>query len=813
MGSLWGESFDIKSPSADTKSLIRKAANPKKKVSTESILKSKKTSLEDRLSLIYTEVLRVLGVYKERTQVIKSKQELVEYIDAAIKNGVIAIDTETNNSLDPLTCVIMGGCIYTPGRKNAYIPINHTDLQGVRLSWQCTEKDLKEQFDRLKNVDIIMHNGKFDYQVIKCTCNCKLSCYWDTMICARILNENERAGLKVQYIEKIDPSIEKYSIDHLFNNVLYQYVDPEIFALYAATDSFMTYKLYELQKAELKKPENNKLYSMFMTIEMPLVEVIAEMELSGITIDKEYAHRLSEKYHRKSEEVDKKIAAELAKYESKIAAWRQTAEAQKKPAKKTGNGLGKSKSEQLSDPVEITSPTQLAILLYDVLKAPIIDKKTPRGTGEDILKQMEYPICKLILEKRGVEKLINTYIDKLPQCVSEKDGRLHAHFNQCGTDTGRLSSSDPNLQNIPSHEIAIRMMFTAAPGMILIGSDYSQQEPRLLASYARDEKMIDAYKHGRDLYADIASSIYNNKYEDNKEFYPDGTMNPEGKKRRTSVKSLLLGIMYGMGPASLAEAIHGTIQDAQNIIDIFFKKYPNVKKWIDQSERDARDNGYVEDLWGRRRRLPDIQLEQFELESNSEDFNPLINGTGKFMNSKKSLCESYKKQLMAAKYRRDINAIIDDAAKHGIKVHQNGGFIARAQRQCVNARVQGGAASMSKRAMIGVYKDKELNELGFKLLIGVHDELIGECPIENQEAVKKRLSEIMIDAAKPDCITPMKCDADAFHAWYEDVYSAELKQSYKKLCEEVNADTAFEMLCKNYEECTPEKLQELLNLS
>lgn len=475
MSFLWGTNFDIESPNIDTKKLIKKATNPKKKPSTETMLKSKKTSIKDRLSLITAEVTRVLGVYKEKTQVIKSKQELIEYIDTAIKNGVIAIDTETNNSLDPLTCVIMGGCIYTPGLKNAYIPINHTDLQGNRLDWQCTEYDLKEQFDRLADTKIIMHNGKFDYQVIKCTCDCKLSCYWDTMICARILNENERAGLKGQYIEKIDPSIEKYSIDHLFNNVEYKYVDPEVFALYAATDSFMTYELYKLQKEELDKPENQKLYSLFRTIEMPLIEVVAEMELSGITIDKDYAERLSKKYHKKADAVDKKIELELTKYESKIAAWRQTAEAQKKPKKKTGDGLGKSKSEQLSTPVEITSPTQLAILLYDVLKAPIVNKKTPRGTGEDILKQMDYPICKLILEKRGLEKLINTYIDKLPQCVSVKDGRLHAHFNQCGTDTGRLSSSGPNLQNIPSHEIAIRMMFTAGEQLIHldIGDNYS----------------------------------------------------------------------------------------------------------------------------------------------------------------------------------------------------------------------------------------------------------------------------------------------------------------------------------------------------
>lgn len=813
MPSLWGTSFDIELPENNAKSLIVKAKKPKKAVSVQTAIKSKTTSIEDKLSLINAEVKRVLGVYEGQTTVIKTKQELIDYIDVAIENGVIAIDTETNNSLDPITCKIMGGCIYTPTLKNAYIPINHTDLEGNRLDWQCTESDLKEQFDRLINTNIIMHNGKFDYQVIKCTCDCKLSCYWDTMIGARILNENERAGLKGQYIEKIDPSIEKYSIDHLFEKIEYQYVNPEIFALYAATDSYMTYKLYELQKGEFEKIENSKLYSLFINIEMPLVEVIAEMELSGITVDKEYAKRLSDKYHKQEDEVDKKISEELAKYDSKILAWRQTADAQKKPKKKTGEGLGKSKSEQLSTPVEITSPTQLAILLYDVLKAPVVDKKTPRGTGEDILKKMDFPICKLILEKRGIEKLLGTYIDKLPECVCEKDGRLHAHFNQCGTDTGRLSSSEPNLQNIPSHEYAIRMMFTAGEGKMLVSSDYSQQEPRLLASYSGDERMIDAYKNGRDLYADIASSIYNNNYEDNKEFYPDGTMNPEGKKRRTSVKSLMLGIMYGMGASSLAESIHGTIQDAQNIIDTFYRKYPKVKGWIDKTESDAKKNGYVEDLWGRRRRLPDIQLDPYVFETNEVTFNPLIGGTGKYLNSKKDLCEAYKKKLLSAKYKRDIDAIVEDASKYGITIHRNGGYISRAQRQCVNARVQGGAASMSKRAMNSVYRDAELNHLGFKLLIGVHDELIGECPVENVEAVKKRLSEVMINAAKPDCVTPMKCDADGFFAWYEDVYSSKIKEEYNTLCKEVGDSLAFKSICDKYVENTPERLKELLKIS
>ena len=286
------------------------------------------------------------------------------------------------------------------------------------------------------------------------------------MIGARMLNENERAGLKEQYITKIDPSIEKYDIEHLFSGIEYAIVDPEIFALYAATDAFMTYKLYEWQLKQFNLPDNKRIFDVFKNVEIPVITVAAQMELDGVEIDKEYATRLSEKYHKKSEELDKLIETELKKYDSVIAQWRLTPDANYHPPKKAGSGEGKSKAEQLDDPVSISSPTQLAILIYDVLQYKSVDKKMPRGTGEDILVKLnekyQIPLCDLILQKRRLEKLIGTYIDKLPECVSIKDGRLHAQFNQLGTDTGRFSSSSPNLQNIPSHEKAIRMMFKAA---------------------------------------------------------------------------------------------------------------------------------------------------------------------------------------------------------------------------------------------------------------------------------------------------------------------------------------------------------------
>ena len=469
LDSLWGDDFVIKETPKQAKKVIEKIKQPKTDVkSVKRAVSSKKLSIEDKLKLITEEVNRILGRYKSDTQVITTYADLVSYIDKSIENKVIAIDTETNNSLDPITCKIMGGCIYTPGCKNAYIPINHTTLTGERLDWQITENQLAEQFSRLieAKTDIIMHNGKFDYEVIKCTCGVELPITWDTMIGAKVLDENERsAGLKQQYIDKIDPSIEKYSIDHLFSDIEYAVVDPNVFALYAATDSYMTYKLYEWQLAKFNDPDLSRLFDMFKRIEMPLVPVVAEMELAGVDFDIEYDERLSKKYHKKLDELDSKIADELEKLKPQIDIWRLSSDANYKPAKKNGAGEGKSKNEQLSDPINVASPTQLAILLYDILGIKAVDKKNPRGTGEDILERIQHPLAKLLLERRGLMKLITAFIDSLPTWVNPKTGRIHCHFNAYGAATGRFSSSEPNLQQIPSHNHELRLLFRA-------GTDY-----------------------------------------------------------------------------------------------------------------------------------------------------------------------------------------------------------------------------------------------------------------------------------------------------------------------------------------------------
>lgn len=839
MSSLWGEEFTIKE--TPVKKVIKKVNSPKDSSNViKKVSKASSLPVTDRLEAIKDLVYKTLGRYAKNTQVIRTREELHNYIDLAIKNDIIAIDTETNNSLEPITCKLMGPCIYTPGGKNIYIPINHVHpITLERLPNQLTEKDIKEEFSRLNNTKIVMHNGKFDYQVLKCTCGVELNTYWDTMIAVRILDENEkRAALKEQYRDKIDSSVEKYSIDHLFENIEYAVVDPEIFALYAATDPYITYKLYEWQLEQFNRPGNEKLKALFLDVEMPIMTIAAEMELTGMSIDTDYAKRLSHKYHELTEQVSTKIEEELFKLKPQIDEWRATPEAQFHPKSKRPNKQGeynfaKSKSEQLKDPPQLTSPTQFAILLYDVLKTPVIDKKSPRGTGEPILAQIDSPLCKLVLEQRGLEKLISTYIDKLPKCVCEKDKRLHAHFNQLGTATGRFSSSDPNLQNIPSKSKNIRLLFRAKDGYKLCGGDFSAQEPRLTAFYSNDETMIQAYKDGKDLYAEIASVSFNFPYEDCLEFYPEGTviefegqkvtcgnkthLNKEGKHRRSMAKSILLGILYGRGAASVGEQIGKSPKEAQEIIDKFFKAFPKVKQWIDITMQNAHELGYVEDILGRRRRLPDIQLPKYTItdtssSKNSSDVNPLLGSEGLVTKVVNPRIAYYQKQLDAARGWQQVRTIKEQAQKEHIYIRDNSAFISQADRQAVNSRVQGGAATLTKLAMIRLYNDKRLRELGAKLVNTVHDEIMLEVPEANAELACKYLSEDMVDSAK-DVVTtvPMKTDVYCVDKWYEDELAVSVQEDFKSSFEKLKDEKkAFENISEKYSELTIKELYKMV---
>lgn len=326
--------------------------------------------------------------------------------------------------------------------------------------------------------------------------------------------------------------------------------------------------------------------------------------------------------------------------------------------------------------------------------------------------------------------------------------------------------------------------------------------------------MIGAYEQGKDLYAMIASKVYHNNYEDNLEHHADGSDYPDGKKRRKSVKSLLLGITYGMGVASIAESIGGTVEEARTILDGFYNEFPNVKKWMDNSLESARKNGYAEDVWGRRRRLPDIQLPRYEVkdENQKTSFNPLFGAIGEYKPQDNPLIQQYKKLCEECKWKKDFDKLREQANKEGITIVDNTGYISQAERQCVNSCIQGSAASMSKRAMIKIYNDKEINELGFKMLIAVHDEIIGQCPEENAEKVADRLTYLMRQAALPEVTVPFKCDPTIEKRWYEQDYIAMINDHFEKFItkEKLTKEDALNKLYDENCECTVEEINEML---
>ena len=276
-------------------------------------------------------------------------------------------------------------------------------------------------------------------------------------------------------------------------------------------------------------------------------------------------------------------------------------------------------------------------------------------------------------------------------------------------------------------------------------------------------------------------------------------------------------IMYGMGPASLAATIKGTIQDAQKIIDDFYKEFPNVKKWIDETYRGARENGYVTDFWGRKRRLPDIKLPPYEIivddEKTFNDFNPLLYAMGASFSKTSPKRKKYEQLLADANGYRGVEKVKSIALGDGVTINDNTGFISRAERQCVNARVQGGAATMSKKAMIRVHNDDILKSLGFRLLLAVHDELIGECPEENADAVAERLCNIMKMSALPECQVPFKCDATIEKVWYYTDYSDIVREKYNELLKNMGVEEAFNTIWEEKCELTKEQLISMLNIS
>jgi DNA polymerase I-like protein with 3'-5' exonuclease and polymerase domains len=361
----------------------------------------------------------------------------------------------------------------------------------------------------------------------------------------------------------------------------------------------------------------------------------------------------------------------------------------------------------------------------------------------------------------------------------------------------------------------------------LVGSDYSAQEPRITTFLSGDPAMRSAYLEGKDLYCVIAANIYNNKYEDNLEHYPEGTvleldgqkivcgykthLNKEGKERRSVAKMVLLALTYGMGPSTLAKRINKTNQEAQEIFDNFFKSFPKVEELINSSKQFLREHGYVEDWAGRRRHLTDYFLNPYEATYADPEaliaktFNPILGCENRPLVDDK--LTSWVNRAKASKGNKEFDLLAKEAAKEGIILSANTGRIAQAERQCLNARIQGSAASLTKLAMIQIHNSQELKDLDAKLVMTIHDEVMLECPALYADQASEILPRIMIEAAAPYIDVPMKCDPAVESRWYTGEYAVAVQSEFKKLTDKgLDRDAAFEALYKKHPELPEEAI-------
>ncbi len=742
-------------PKSNDKSIINKSKTTTKRTS----IRSGGNNLAAQIQSIVAIANQKLAIHKDDYILIRNETDLIKYEQSIIENGICAFDTETTG-LNPLSVDLVGICLYTPGQKAAYIPVNHKSyITGIKSKDQLDKNIIIDFFRRLfkRKIKWVMHNAKYDIRVCRHCLGVDIPCYWDTMLAAYCIDEEESHRLKDLHLKYCDSKdTESLTFDSLFKGITFDNIPISTAYLYAAGDAIKTYELYNYQKTILNRRVLADPYNVFKDIEVPLISVVANMEDRGVPLDFDVCERLSEKYHGLKDLKQQQATKIISMYDDEIDNYRL-----------------KHPDTKLDSPINLASPTQLAILLYDILKLQSPNKKQPRGTGEEILKHFaqqgkERDLCEVILDMRGIDKLLSTYIDKMPKVVLD-DGKIHASYNQYGAKTGRFSSQDPNLQNIPSHNKEIRQMFKASEGYVLIGSDFSQQEPMVTAHLSNDKKMQEAFINGKDIYATIAALAFHKSYEDCLEFRPDGTVNPEGKERRSQAKTIVLGILYGRQIPSIAEQLNVSIKEAQKIYDKVIASFPALGKFIEDSQNMARKKGYVTTAWGRRRHLNDMQLAKYEFTYTDTvtNFDPLdFNSSDISLDVPESIKSKYVKQLDAAYGWKNRNDIIQTALTQGIKIKDNSSFISQAERQCVNARVQGSAADITKLAMIAIDNDARLKELDFHLLIQVHDEVIGECPIENAKEAGERLSYLMRTAPTQLIKLPFKCDVEFTRNWY-----------------------------------------------
>jgi DNA polymerase-1 len=524
-----------------------------------------------------------------KVTIVDSKESLAHLVETLKSAKRISLDTETT-STDPMRAALVGISMAVEEGSAFYIPVGHTGSASQIAVSTIIDAIAPALTD--PNIPKIGHNLKYDCLVLRNHGLEVSPLAFDTMIAAWLLEpDSRRLGLKKMAEDELDASMTE--IEELIGSggkqLTMDLVAISDVAPYAGADAEIPLRLEKLLHERLIK---NGLLKVFKEIEMPLIPVLMDMEYAGIMVDKEFF---------------KKFSIELSG---------RILEIQKEVYKQVGYDFNLNSTQQLSK----------ALFETLHLTPPNSSNKTKAGsysTAADVLELMKdkHPVVDLLLEYREISKLVSTYLDALPRQVNPKTGRVHTSFNQTGSVTGRLASSDPNLQNIPTRtELGhkVREGFVAEQGKVLLSVDYSQIELRIAAHMANDENMLAAFRAGQDIHATTAAAIYN------------VPLDEVTKDQRRHAKAINFGLIYGMSAFGLTRTTELTLAEAENFVKAYFQKFPGVKSYLDNIRKVASEQGYVETMLGRKRYFPELKhaaTQQLKARAEREAINSPIQGT------------------------------------------------------------------------------------------------------------------------------------------------------------------------------------------
>ncbi len=574
-------------------------------------------------------------------EIVNTPESLERLVNELSQANVIAFDTETT-STDQMRAKLVGISLATTPEKGVYIPVGHQ--QGQQLPLQVVLDALRPALTDA-NIPKVGHNLKYDFVVLARYGLRVHPLSFDTMLAEWLINPDSR-NLGLKRLAFVRLQHEMTAIQTLIGSGKKQRsmaeVSIEQAAPYAADDASVVLRLMPILQEELTKHQADKL---MRTMEMPLITVLADMEMTGIALDVPFLEKMSQDLEHRLHDLESRV------------------------------------HEMVGEPFNLNSTQQLSRALFERLglEPPAGTRRTAHGTystAASVLEALQdaHPVVRLVLEYRELAKLKSTYVDALPQQVNPDTGRVHTSYNQTGTVTGRIASTDPNLQNIPIRtELGrqVRRAFVAAPGHYLLGVDYSQVELRLVAHMSQDEAMIAAFQAGQDIHATTAAAIYG---------IPLAQVT---KEQRRHAKAINFGLIYGMSPYGLTRTTDLTLAEAENFVKAYFQRFPGVQRFLEELRVQATQQGYAETLLGRRRYFPELQ---HNLNRNARN---------------------------------------------------------RAEREAINAPIQGTAADIIKLAMLQLPPALTQAGLSARPLVQVHDELVLECPQEELEATIQVVRRVM----------------------------------------------------------------------